>query len=160
LQQGSGGSPCKVDLWNAVNKLPATMVTRATAGSWVYDTNTYRQVQASTAHQIEICYGLSQDPVWLSGCGLVSCSNAAAGAQAGIAIGVNSTTTPETLCLRQYNTCNAAQGAVGLHTSLQHIPVSGNNTYVWLEIGTSFATTTFYSASTANLSGVQALVWW
>lgn len=56
-------SAAKRLLWNYYNRVDRQMIKSETTASWTYTTNTYRQVNNSTANQLEFICGVAEDVV-------------------------------------------------------------------------------------------------
>lgn len=148
-------SPSKRLVWNCYNRVLRRLVVAEGTASWTYTTATWRQGNGSTANQLAIMSGLAEDgiDVTLKAHG----SNSTGGTNFGIAIGLDSTTTPA----QNSATDNAGTPSAGVMTTIvarfADAPELGYHTYVWLESSSAVGTTTWTGSSSSAAGSVAAV---
>ena len=138
-------------LWNYYNRISRKLYVNDSTSSWTYTTATWRQARATATNQVEAVIGVAEDNINLT---TQAALTSAGGGGAGVAIGVDSTTTPSGLraLWRADSTGSAAQG------EYMAIPAVGRHYYAWLEYSTATGTTTWYGNGTQGVSGIQGEV--
>lgn len=150
-------SLAKRNLWNYYNRVTRAMKVVDTTASWNYTTATFRQARATTTNQLEAMIGVAEIEVDTQIYGLYS--NTGAGNGAMVAIGEDSTTTPDTACVfsRSIEPVNGYVSILG--SALRKSPTAGRHTWVWLEFSDAAGTTTFYGESVGvHRSGIVGTV--
>ena len=152
-------SYAKRHVWNYYNRVMRPMRVIDTTNSWTYTTATWRQAQASTANQLDLVCGVSQDgiDVFLN----AHANNSSANVQMSVAVGENSTSATATGALigriDNTNTSSVEQ----IVSSLRAIPAAGRNYYVWLEYSQAVGSTTWYGdVGAANIQSGISGTWW
>ncbi len=86
----AGGQPALLYVWNNYNRVATTPIVKDSTASWTYSTNTTRPSNNSTSNRISLIVGQVEQIIHAHfSCGF----SITAGANAGVAIGLNSTTT-------------------------------------------------------------------
>jgi hypothetical protein len=111
--------------------------------SWTYATNTIRQVNNSTANQLDMVIGLSEDRVLAHAHGTMT--NTSAGQDMSCAlIGVDSTTAMTSGVTCGFQVVSGASDFVAGVASWRGFPGIGRHFIAWLERGSGAGTNTFY----------------
>ena len=139
-------------LWNYNNRVLRTLRKLEATASWTYTTNTFRQVNGSSANQIELVCGVAEDNINIEAS--ATCSNSGGtGSIAYTGIGINSASTDSSIIqrpVRPYDTyaawCPSSKIVSGL-------PSVGRTYYTWLEKVTATGTTTWYGNSQNGITG-------
>lgn len=128
-------------LWNYYNRVERPMQALEATNSWSH-TNTFHQANASSANQLEYVQGVSDEPVEAEVNGLFSSSEAANSINAGVGIGIDSSTVSSAQQMdRITNTAGARQD---VRAKYRGYPGLGRRTLRWLEQSTAAGTTTWY----------------
>jgi len=147
-------------LWNVSNRVARPMRVLEATDSWTYSTNTWRQARATATNQLDFLIGIAE--VLVEATILVGESGTSTSVLAWVAVGEDSTTTPDAAGL--------IGAAPGFNTSLQSpvvstlrkVPAVGRHTWVWLEKSNNAAAgvTTFYGDNGADgtVSGIAGTV--
>jgi hypothetical protein len=134
-------------------------VTEAT-NTWVYATATIRQVNGSTANQLDFVRGLDEDPVKVFAKSLFLADTI--GEQGRIMMGLDSTTVMATGCLPGVVQCDVALQIEELNASWHGLPGLGRHYLAWLEYGTAGHVITWSGDAgvpTLNQAGIHGEVW-
>lgn len=131
-------------VWNYYHRAARAMRVLEGTNSWNYSTAAFHQANASTANQLAIVVGVSEDAIEASVQGAVS--NSAGSAAAAVAIGLDATNASATGCLMgRTNAVGAAGSIVPSSASLRTVPAIGYHFLAWLEYdATGAGTTTWY----------------
>jgi hypothetical protein len=137
-------------LWNYYNRARRQMVATSGTSSWTYTTATWRQANADAGRQLDFVVGVVEDIARAKV--MVGVSNSSGNVNAGVSIGLNSTTTPAAVDTVTMSV--TAQSGFGMTAQAEYAgsPVAGRNTLVWLEVSNTGGTTTWV-ASTINGGG-------
>lgn len=136
---------------NFYNDEPRNLGVIDTTDSWTYSTFTYRQARGSTANQVAAMSCRAGLEIFLKG--VSTAQGSADGFNAGIAIGEDSTTTPVTGSV--YGFASSAANIPSLKDCfMSKGTLLGRHIYVWLEIATTAATTTWFGDSGG--AGIQS----
>ncbi len=148
-------------LWNYYNRIARAMRRLESTASWTYTTATWRQARASTSNQLNFVTGASEDCITARVC--VSAGNGGgANVDMGVAVGVDSTTTPSPLCIMggSQSASGAAPGT-GIHADYSDYLSAGKHSLMWLEISKADGTTTWYAnggTSFTNTGGITGTI--
>lgn len=131
--------PCKLDLFNADNRVDMNVTLRALTNTWTYTLATWRQAQASANYQVDIMNGIQEESFEASL--MVSSRNSTISIAREVGIGFDSTTaftgtTGETTNEVASITCHGV-------ARIAHQPTIGRHFYAWLEISTATGTCTW-----------------
>ncbi len=135
-------SATKRYVWNAYNRVTRMLSLMVSADSWSYSTATWRQANGSTANQLDIVAGLSEDAISLS-VDVISQNSAVTNARY-ISIGEDSTTTKHARATTPLLAINNSSAFLPMHAALITIPTAGRHFYAWLERGDGSSTSNFY----------------
>lgn len=152
-------SGANIFLWNYYNRVPMlALVTEATA-SWNYTTATYRQANASTANQINLVIGVSEDIIHVTLQSSASNTNALVGFWPGL--GLDATNALATGCL--VSPTSSVAGAVhSMRATWEGYPGIGKHFVAWLERSDAVGTTTWHgnaAAPTTWQNGLTGIIW-
>lgn len=132
--------PCKIDLWNADNRVSMGMrLTAANPNTWNYTLATWRQAQASANYQMEIMVGLQEDS--FDGELLVTSRNSTISIPRQVGIGFDTTTAFTGITSATANTVASIESAQV--AAITHQPTIGRHFYSWNEISTATGTCTW-----------------
>lgn len=59
----AGGGACRIDVWNAYNRVPVFAASKDSTDSWTYGTTTWRSANNNTSNRITAVFGLNEDEV-------------------------------------------------------------------------------------------------
>jgi hypothetical protein len=120
-------------VWSYYNRANRPLLQMCSDSTWTYSTATWRQANASANNQVELLVGVSDESLELTL--TTQCYNNVAHVWASVAIGEDSTTTPNAACLNQGGGWGAAaaDGWYAIGGSLHIIPTAGYHYYSWLE---------------------------
>lgn len=154
-------SVAKRILYNENNKAVRRLVRAETTASWPYTLNAWQQANASTANQVQIFVGLSEDLATFRAS--VQASNSTGEISMGVALGLDATTSPHPNCFEGVSRSTAATETT-LITLLDLVPSVGQHAVVWQERSGATGTTTWYGTAGAalaflNISGISGFVW-
>lgn len=152
-------SAAKRYVWNYYNRRLRPMRAVDTTNSWTYTTNSYRQANASTANQLDMVVGVSEDQVSAYVVGLGSNDNAGVGLLVGV--GLDSTSALASGCLVGQYTC-PSNGTVGSpNAQWKGFVGVGRHYLAWLEYSVSVGTTTWLgdAGGTIEQSGIHGEIW-
>lgn len=140
-------------LWNYYNRVIRNMVVSDATASWTYSTNTVRQANGSTANQVNLVVGVSEDAVRAGLAYRVRNSTATARNCASY-IGINSTTSTPV----PYNICATVStiDTGGTQVSSTILPI-GRNYIAWLEAGAGIDTQTWTGGSASGLEATMPM---
>lgn len=133
--------PCKMDLFNADNRVDVNFTLRALTNTWTYTTATWRQAQASTNYQTDVMVGLQEEAFEASL--MVTSTNATSNVSRQVGIGFDSTTAFTGLTGATSNDAAVAGEQLGI-ARIAHQPTIGRHFYAWNEISTASGTTTWF----------------
>lgn len=148
-------SAVKRFVYNAYNKVSRALLRQESASSWNYTSATVRQVNGSTANQVEVVVGLQDTRVQLNGVNLASQASSVATLLAGI--GENSTTTISTNGISGRETC-VVGAFIQMVSSYNNTPRVGYSFLAWLEGGQAAGTTTWYGNTTGAYAGISGRI--
>lgn len=147
-------------LWNYYNRNARPMIRLESTASWNYTTATYRQANASTANQINFLVGVSEDAIDATATSIMLNGTTA---NVGMAIGLDSTTTPTGMWP---NVTSGATLGTTMSAYYKGFPGIGKHFLAWLEISQAAGTTTWYGNGTvsggapaATQSGIQGSIY-
>lgn len=140
-------------VWNYFNRLPRRVYVKDTT-SHTYDVETWRQYRATTTNQIDTTTGID-------GLGFIDLRYYSQGSSTNIrhydlAIGVGSTTTPDTGCFgdstgRAHMDLAVANVTMHMNTQLVSFPGDGRKYYVMLQMGSAGGTISWTDATMHGL---------
>ena len=129
-------------VWNKSNRVNKSLKRVESTSTWTYTTAAYRQVNASTANQVDIVAGLNEDSILLTATGGGKNNTGNVGLYTGI--GLDSTTV---------NSAVLSDNVIGAGTGSSHInsqtsayndfPGLGRHFFVWLEYSQAIGVTTW-----------------
>jgi hypothetical protein len=139
-------SLAKRHVWNNYNRVARAMRVAEITDTWTYTTNAFRQANGSAANQFDMVRGLDEDAV--SATVLAAATWSSTAFTPTVAIGLDSTTTPATGCLRSRGDTSAA-GFVGNCMAFWNgLPGLGRHFLAWLENpGVATGTATWHGDS-------------
>ncbi len=131
-------------LWNYYNRVKKTMIRLTPTGTWTYNSNTFRQVAANAANQLNLFIGIEED--------IVDCVAilGIADGPAIMGIGLDSTTTRSTTSTVSLCAPNTVGDIMTATSTFSGYVGVGNHSLIWIEAADG--TTTFYGA--VNASGI------
>jgi hypothetical protein len=132
-------APCKLDLWNADNRVVIGFRLRALTNTWNYTTATWRQAQASANYQVDIVVGAQED--YLNATLMASSRNSTISIPRHVGIGFDSTTVFTGMTSATANTVASIES--DQQAAIDHQPTIGRHFYAWLEISTATGTCTW-----------------
>lgn len=141
-------------VFNYYNRVDARMY-YTPGGTWTYTLTAIRQANGSTSSQLAIVVGVAEDSVDVAIA--VGVSNSAGGANLGVLIGYDSTTTVAAGAVGGHN-LGAASVTLQVDTHLRHQPAVGYHFYAWLETSTNTGTTTWNGGGSGSTGGIIATV--
>lgn len=127
-------------VWNYYNRVERPMIVVDTTDLWNYTTATYRQARASTANQLDMVIGVSEDVVSASVIGVFA--NTSAGVTAGVGVGVDSTSV-NSAQLMSGTVSQSVSNGNETRAEWRGYPGVGRHTLVWLERSEAAGTTTW-----------------
>jgi hypothetical protein len=130
-------SSVKRYVWNYYNRVRRFMKAVDTTDTWSYNTSAYRQANANTANQLDFVIGVSEDSVSADVYALAL--NSVGGADAGVGVGVDSTTVDSSI-VRIGQIINTF--FTNVMASYKGFIAAGRHTLVWLENGAGAGGTT------------------
>jgi hypothetical protein len=131
--------PCKLDIWNADNRVAIGFRNRALTNTWNYTTATWRQAQASTNYQADVIVGWQED--YFDADLLASSRNSTISIPRQVGIGYDSTTVFTGMTSSTANTVASIESSS--QAAVRHQPAVGRHFYAWLEISTATGTCTW-----------------
>jgi hypothetical protein len=137
-------------IFNYYNRVLLRMQRFESTASWAYNTSAYRQANGSTVNQLNFFVGVVEDAVVCSQTGITNINAANAGA--GIAIGLNSTTSPLNGSVAFLNSQIINYASYGSST-VNATPNLGLNYLSWMEYGFSGGCTFFGSTYSNGING-------
>lgn len=145
-------------VWNFYNRVERDLRVLEGTDSWTYTTATWRQANNAAANKLAFVMGVTEDVVKARV--IVNATNSG-GAQVTVAIGVDSTTTPSTACLRSSVIPGTAATNDVVLASLEIRSAIGFHEWVWLEHSVAAGATTWYgdNGGTTVVSGITGTVW-
>ena len=145
-------------VWNYHNRRTRTLRRVESTNSWTYTTATYRQANGSTANSVNVLVGLNEDAVTV----ILSCGayNSSSGVATEAALGLDSTSSPATNCIRNSVEISAANDYVAFFSNFSGLVGLGRHDIVWLERSGSSGTTTWLGdeGGTTIQSGMQGVI--
>jgi hypothetical protein len=150
-------SATKRYVWNYYNRVRrAVRVFEATA-SWNYTTAAWQQANASTANQIGVVCGTTEDVLSLEALAVASNSSTDVAVATGIALdGVNPM---DSLCLVPVAYTPKASARVALVARRDVLVAAGYHYYTWCEYSAATGTTTWYGTDSATMQAGLSGVW-
>ncbi len=141
-------------VWNRYNQVLRPMRVLEATNSWTYTTLTWRQANASTANQLDFVNGEAENGIEASV--IAHWANTDISVQAGVGIGLDSTSAPATGSVYANVGASAAGHMMNSAASFRTIPAVGRHTLAWLEISAATGTTTWYgdNGGTVVQSGI------
>lgn len=148
-------SAAKRFVWNNYNRVTRSMLVVDTTDTWTYSTDTYRQARASTANQLDMLIGLSEDTV--SAQVFAMASDSTGNARVDIGIGIDSTTAASGIFGAFLTVSSITSGGMATYNGL---PGLGRHFLVWLERSGTGNTTTWSgdNGGTERQSGISGSV--
>ena len=150
-------APARLDLWNASNRVRIPWGVEATANTWTYTSQTWRQCQGSSNFQCDLMAGLAESVVTAQV--VVSSANSSIiPTEREVGIGFDATNANSSFCM---NSGVASTGANvhGHSAQLELLVPIGAHFLAWLENSDTGGTTTWYGDNNAlraqsGISGV------
>lgn len=134
-------------VWNAYNRVPRKLTRLESSGAnWSYNTNSFRQANASSNNQVELVVGLAEAALHLH------VGNFVTGTSTGgvnIALGEDSTTTPATGSVVPRGVVSSGQYFATSVFLNKTVPL-GYHYYAWLERGPGSGTVTWGDSDTSG----------
>lgn len=130
----------KRNLWNYYNRMLRVMRAKDTTDSWAYN-GVFRQANAAAGNQLEFVIGVAENPV--EAYIVANVSGNASATTMYVAIGEDSTTTPDVNCLVSGMATFNTGTPTTVQAQLKKYPAEGHHVWPWLEKGGA-ATTTWY----------------
>lgn len=148
----AGGGACKLFLWNAYNRRPASAASKDSTDTWTYATATWRSANNNTANRITAVFGLNEDAVSVVHNAWATHSNSAAIVGVGLDVTSAYTGTPG-------GGTSASTPSLSLSMSGRYdgLPGTGAHFFQAVEYGTS-GTTTFHGDNATPLNEQMALI--
>lgn len=147
-------------LYNYYNRAARPMRVLEATDSWTYTTFTVRQARGSTANQLDMVIGVSEDTVTAVAHALSS--NATASSTRRVLIGLDSTTAKASGSTSGVMASQAnLSEVVSAEASFTGFVGEGRHILTWLEDSNTLGTSTFYGDSGGVLlqSGIDGVVW-
>lgn len=147
-------SRAKRYVWNNYNRVQKQLLCRESTATWTYTTATFREANAGTTEgssRVGMVRGFDFDAVPVSLYAIVQNSSATIAAQ--VAIGLDSSTTPETTVNYGNPNLPVAGGRNLLVTHYNSFPGVGYRTLRWLEYSAASGTCTWTSGGLSGISG-------
>jgi hypothetical protein len=145
-------------IWNYYNRVSRTLRVMDTTNTWTYTTATVRQMNGSTANQVDVVVGVAEVPVSLSL--RIGAQNSQAGVNLWAGIGHNSVGVPVVTSQSSYSTSPAAYYVQTLGAGLTIYPAVGFSYFPMLEWSTAAGTTTWYGNNTASTPTRSGMSGW
>lgn len=123
-------SAAKRFVWNYYNRQVRSMFRQDTTSTWTYNTATIRQANGSTANQLAFVVGVSENPIW---CRVRTNMTMPAGTDAGVGIGLDSTTAAATGSIGSTNHSTTTDYV--MQAEYIGYPGVGYHYLAWLEFG-------------------------
>lgn len=132
-------------LYNYYNQVQRSLLRSETTASWTYNTNTFRQANASASNQISYIQGVAEQAIKAD---LSVQFNDSAGSVTivRVGIGLDSTTTNSGTDIQQTGVA-ASYNAMASCRYMDASPLLGKHSLTWLEAVNGATTTTFYGSS-------------
>jgi hypothetical protein len=149
-------SAAKRYLANYYNRVPRKLRRAETGTTWTYTTATWRQANANTANQVEVVVGWDEAPLSLDIVGLMG--NSTGNVNAGVAVGIDTTTVPDADMIGgagQANTSGVSLLVLFTGHLVKHVGV-GRHYAAWLEYSSAAGTSNWYGTGNFVASTVQA----
>ena len=145
-------------LWNYYNRVARPMQVLESTNSWTYTTQTWRQANGAAGNQLDFVIGVLEDSVDAEV--LTAAKNSSSGLNVNVAVGLDSTSTPSTACIRPKTHVPAANLPFNVVARWRGFPGVGRHTLVWLEISDAAGATTWYGddGGADVTSGITGLV--
>lgn len=139
-------------VWNAQNQVARPLQRVESTASWTYTTATWRQANASTANQLSFVCGA---PVMFTAQVGAYRSNSSGNVGMGVAVGLDSTTSPTGIISRA-GSGSAANENNFTSSALSGVVAAGYHYLAWLEISFASGTSTWLGVLTDILqSGIS-----
>lgn len=145
--------------WNYYNRVERPMRVFEATDSWTYTTATYQQANASTANQLAMVIGVSEDAVVANLQHMVS--NTSTGVSTQAAIGLDSTSAYATGCTPGVTPIVTTSVLFSLISQYRGYPGIGYHYLAWLERSQATGTTTWYgdnNSPTVIQSGMTGII--
>jgi hypothetical protein len=143
-------------VWNYLNRIRRPLKVADATDTWAYTTDTWRQARASTANQIALVVGYSEDTIEVSARSLAANTNAGVILYTGI--GEDATTAPLSGSFPTRVDAPAANAVIALPATLTKIVNEGYHFYTWLERSAATGTTTWLGDN-GNNQNQQTGIW-
>lgn len=144
-------------IWNYYNRVRRPMLVLQDVSSYTYTTATIRQANGSTANQLDMVVGWSEDPV--SASYITSAYNSTGGVLVRVGIGTDSTTAFDASCVGgNLFVPTSATGQAYLRSDLQSYPAVGRHTMAALEYSNATGTTT-WNVAAGPQNGIRGEIW-
>jgi hypothetical protein len=128
-------------VWNYYNRIKRLMRVIEATDSWNYTTASFRQVNNSTANQLDFVIGVVEDLVYAEA---IAAAGNSGNVQVATGIGSDSTTTIPTGCINGVTVTPGSNFQVTLRATYESFMAVGRHTLVWLEYSGATNTTTWY----------------
>lgn len=139
-------------LWNYYHRIHRPMFCTDTAISWTYNGTVWRQANDNVTNQINMMIGLNEDAINATAQFYNVSSSGVIPQIAGIAIGLDSTTTPVTMGTYAKDTISMT-ASTSLTAAFNGFVGIGKHSLVWLEISDASDTRIFSSDSASGIIG-------
>ncbi len=139
-------------VWNYYNRVAREMRVIESTASWAYTTATWRQARATAGNKVSFVVGYAEDMIH----GFVNGTmiNGTGGASAFVGMGLDSTSALATGCVT--GAIGSGDTSYASGTSIySSVPVVGVHYLAWLEYSVATGTTTWYSGSGPQMSGMN-----
>lgn len=156
---GSSGqtedSLAKRYVWNYYNRLSRPMKVIEGTNTWTYTLSAFQQANASTANQLDMVIGVSEDLIEATVCGVASHSATSVDAIVGIGLGSATVNSATIFTTQKTNTSKSANSA-----HYKGFPGAGRRYLVWLEYSEATGTTTWYgdAGAVTHQSGIHGTI--
>lgn len=142
-------------VWNYYNRVSRAMKAVDATVSWAYSTNTYRQANGSTANQLNLIVGVSEDNVSVTVISKAS-NSTGTGRNVENGIGINSTTVQSAIMFQNQVVTTTSGSMQAEYAGLLAV---GKNSLVWLERGAGTDTQTWFGTNANIQSGILGNFW-
>jgi hypothetical protein len=151
----SGGSLCRMMMWNQFNRILGQFASVDNGASYTYGTNSWRQWRASANNALQFLLGSNEEAVIEAIASMHCISGNASGILFGVGIGLDSTTAPFPGAQQYFQTQAAGTFNTNFQISASWSPGQGVHTINGLEIGSTGTASTF----TADTNTVLSAMW-
>lgn len=142
-------SLAKRHVWNNYNRRQRPMRVLETTDNWTYTTATIRQVNGSTANQLDFVLGLNEDCVKAHARSALT-NNTAGPVIVAVGIGLDSTTAFATGCISGFHQTPAQNVLENTVAEWIGFPGLGRHYLAWLEYSSASGTSTWYGDNGAT----------